>query len=162
MKIREMMAHDWPVVRTIYQEGIDTGLATFETEIPTWEYWHDTHLQAGRLVAEDETSMLGWAALTAVSHRCVYGGVAEVSIYIANAARGQGVGTALLNALIRCSEDENLWTLQATILGGNDASVRLHEKCGFRMVGYREKIAQLHGQWRDTILMERRSQQIGL
>jgi len=154
-----MLEADWPDVSRIYQEGIDTGLATFQTECPDWETWDASHLKVCRFVATIEGKIAGWAALTAVSSRCVYAGVAEVSVYIGESYRGTGAGKALLTEMIRCSEESGFWTLQSGIMQENAASVRLHESCGFRTVGYREKIGQDRlGRWRNTVLMERRSQ----
>lgn len=161
LDIRMMTAADWMDVSRIYQQGIDTRMATFEATVPPWEAWDKSHLAHGRLLAQDATGVLGWAALTAVSHRCVYGGVAEVSVYVAAHARGRGVGKALLHALIAHAEQMDLWTLQASIFRINEASIALHTSCGFRMVGYRERIAQQDGVWYDTVLMERRSQIVG-
>ncbi|MBF9222804.1 GNAT family N-acetyltransferase [Hymenobacter ruricola] len=164
MSLLPMTAAHWPAVRAIYAEGLATGQATFATELPTWDAWDAGHLPACRLVAaaDDAPDQLrGWAALSPVSSRCVYGGVAEVSIYIAAAARGQGVGRALLAALVAESERQGLWTLQAGIFPENAASVRLHEAAGFRLVGRRERIGQLRGHWRDTLLLERRSATVG-
>ena len=159
MQIREMLETDWPDAGRIYQEGMDTGLATFQTECPSWAVWDASHLKACRLVATVEGQVAGWAALTAVSSRCVYAGVAEVSVYVGEAYRGAGVGKALLTELIRRSEESGFWTLQSGIMAENAASVRLHQSCGFRTVGYREKIGQdRYGCWRNTLLMERRSQ----
>jgi L-amino acid N-acyltransferase YncA len=159
--IRLMEEQDWPDVRRIYLEGIETGLATFETSAPDWEKWNKTHRLTCRLVATDvDWHILGWAALTPVSDRCVYAGVAEVSVYIGKNARGVGVGKALLRAILEQSEQAGLWTIQAGIMADNLASIKLHEACGFRLVGYREKIGQLDGRWRDTVLMERRSKKI--
>jgi L-amino acid N-acyltransferase YncA len=159
--IDAMQATDWPQVAAIYEDGITTGLATFETAVPAWDTWNAAHLAGCRLVTRQDAQVLGWAALSPVSSRCVYAGVAEVSIYIAAAARGQGVGKALLNALVTCSEDAGLWTLQAGIFRENAASVALHEACGFRIVGYREQLGQLNGVWHDVVLMERRSPVVG-
>ncbi|MBD2721618.1 GNAT family N-acetyltransferase [Hymenobacter armeniacus] len=164
MSILPMTAAHWPAVCAIYAEGLATGNATFTTAPPTWEAWDASHLAACRLVVAADGApeqLLGWAALSPVSSRCVYGGVAEVSVYIAEAARGQGVGRALLAALVQESEKQGLWTLQAGIFPENEASVRLHEAAGFRVVGRRERIGQLHGQWRDTLLLERRSATVG-
>lgn len=147
----------WDQVRRIFQEGIDTGLATFETEAPDWSGFHARFLPHSRLVALDHGSVQGWAALSAVSSRRAYQGVAEVSVYVAHAARGRGVGAVLLDALIGESERNGIWTLQATIFPENAASARLHERAGFRTVGRRERIGRLHGRWRDTMLLERRS-----
>ncbi|MBC7449417.1 MAG: N-acetyltransferase [Hymenobacteraceae bacterium] len=160
------LAH-WPAVRAIYAEGIATGHATFTTEPPSWEAWEawDTsHLPVARLVAVPATiaaTVLGWAALSPVSSRCVYGGVGEVSVYVAAAARGQGAGHALLVALVAAAEAQGLWTLQAGIFPENVASIHLHERAGFRVVGRRERIGRLRGQWRDTLLLERRSAVVG-
>ena len=157
MRIEAMSEGDWPEVRRIYIEGLETGDASFETEAPTWERWNTGHRPDCRLVARDGEGILGWAALSPISSRRVYAGVAEVSIYIAAAARGRGVGKALLDALITESERAGVWTLQASIFPENEASVRLHKQSGFREVGRREAIAQRSGIWRDTILLERRS-----
>lgn len=159
--IRPMLASDWPAVRGIYEQGIATGNATFETEAPDWPAWDAGHLEEGRLVASTENGILGWAALTPVSRRCVYAGVAEVSVYISQLARGQGVGKRLLNALVVESERMGLWTLQAGILRENEASLALHTSCGFRVVGVRERIGQRDGIWRDVVTMERRSKVVG-
>lgn len=159
--IRPMVADDWAAVRAIYLEGIATNNATFETSAPEWDVWDDAHLPSCRLVAADSDRVLGWAALSRVSSRRVYAGVAEVSLYVAEAARGKGVGKTLLVALIDDSEQCGLWTLQAGILAENTASIGLHERCGFRVVGYRERLGQLHGVWRNVVLMERRSAAVG-
>ena len=155
--LRALMPPDWSAVRAIYEEGIATGEATFQQTVPEWEAWDESHLEECRLVAERDSDILGWAALSAVSSRCVCAGVAEVSVYIAEAARGQGVGRALLEALVVASEDAGLWTLQAGIFAENAPSLRLHERCGFRVVGRREKLGELNGRWRDVMLLERRS-----
>lgn len=158
-----MLPTDWEQVRTIYLQGIATGLATFEQSAPDWPAWDAARLTAPRLVArKDDGSLVGWAALSPVSSRCVYGGVAEVSVYVAESQRGRGVGLALLNALIEQSETAGLWTLQAGIFPENTASVALHHRCGFRTVGRREKLGQLDGQWRDVLLLERRSPIVGV
>lgn len=159
--VDSMVEADWPQVAAIYQEGIDTRLATFETAVPPWETWDAAHIAAGRLVARGDGRVLGWAALSPVSNRCVYAGVAEVSVYVAAAARGRGVGRALLTALVTSAEAAGLWTLQAGIFRENAASIALHEACGFRIVGYRERLGQLNGVWHDVILMERRSPVVG-
>ena len=162
MKRLPLTAAHWPAVRAIYAEGIATGTATFATEPPAWADWDAGHLAAGRLVAADEAGrVLGWAALSPVSGRCVYAGVAEVSVYVAGAARGQGVGRALLAALVAASEAAGLWTLQAGIFPENAASLRLHEAAGFRLVGRRERIGRLRGHWQDALLLERRSAVVG-
>lgn len=160
--IDTMQPEDWPVVRAIYLEGIATGNATFETDAPDWETWDRAHRPDCRLVARRDGQIVGWAALSPVSSRCVYAGVAENSIYIAEAARGRGIGKALLSALIEASERAGIWTLQTGIFPENSASVRLHESCGFRVMGYRERIGQMNGVWRNTLLLERRSQVVGL
>ena len=153
---------DWSQIRSIYLEGITTGQATFETGVPAWEKWHAEHLVQGRLVVRSGEIVIGWAALSPVSGRCVYAGVAEVSIYIGEKYRGQGVGQALLAALIAVSEQMDLWTLQAGIFPENKASLALHKKAGFREVGRRERIGQLNGVWRDVMLLERRSKTVGV
>ncbi len=155
-----MQPGDWTRVSEIYQEGIATKQATFETRVPTWERWDTAHLSDARLLAKLDEKTVGWAALNPVSARPAYAGVAEVSIYIASAARGQGVGKALLKALVEESEQLGLWTLQAVTLRENAGSIALHKRCGFREVGVRERIAQLGGVWRDTVLLERRSHKI--
>lgn len=156
-----MTAADWQQVRSIYLEGIQTGQATFETEAPDWEKWDASHLPQCRLVARRDETITGWGALSLVSSRRVYAGVAEVSVYVAKDARGAGVGRALLEALIKCSEQKGIWTLQAGILVENVASLSLHKGCGFREVGRRERIGRLQGRWRDVILLERRSETVG-
>jgi L-amino acid N-acyltransferase YncA len=160
-EIRPLHARDWPAVREIYQQGIDTGHATFETAVKGWPAWDAYILPRCRLVAEKEGRVIGWAALSPVSRRKVYAGVAEVSIYVAGDQQGQGVGTLLLTALVEASEDAGIWTLQAGIFPENEASVALHQKCGFRVVGRREKIGQMGGRWRDVLLLERRSRIVG-
>jgi L-amino acid N-acyltransferase YncA len=160
-EIIEMDPRHWAAVERIYLEGIATGQATFQTESPGWEEWDKSHTAACRLVAVDGDEVLGWAALTPVSGRCVYAGVAEVSVYIAEKARGRGLGKALLEALIAESEQDSYWTLQASIFPENSASLRLHQNAGFRIIGTRERIGQMHGIWRDTVMLERRSKIIG-
>ncbi len=157
--IEEMKDGDWERVRSIYQEGIAGGNATFETRVPEWDEWDRTHLRDGRLVARADGRVVGWAALSPVSDRCAYSGVAEVSIYVATSARHAGIGKALLRALIEASERAGLWTLQGGIFPENEASLALHKACGFREVGVRERIGQLEGVWRDVVLMERRSRE---
>lgn len=158
-QIKEMTETDWPEVSRIYQEGMDTNLATFQSECPSWNEWNSSHLKDCRLVLTEKVGeVLAWGALTAVSGRCVYAGVAEVSVYVAQSHRGRGVGKALLLELIHCSERSGFWMLQSGIMQDNAASIRLHESCGFRMVGYREKIGRdRFGNWRNTVLMEKRS-----
>ena len=154
--IDQMRASDWEQVREIYLEGIRTANATFETDAPTWQQWDENHLSIARLVMRDEERVLGWAALSPVSKRAVYRGVAEVTVYVTESARGKGIGRALLEALIAESEKNGIWTLQASIFPENTASIELHLRCGFREVGRRERIAMLNGVWRDTVLFERR------
>ena len=161
--INGMTSEHWEQVKRIYLEGIETGDATFESEAPEWPKWDSSHLCDSRFVAQDQSGLLaGWAALSPVSSRCVYAGVAEVSVYTGRQHRGKGVGFALLNALIESSEANGIWTLQAGIFPENKASVELHLKCGFRLVGRREKIGILDGKWRDTLLLERRSRRVGV
>ena len=152
-----MSVEDWPAVRSIYLEGIATGNATFEKIAPEWERWNEGHLPACRLVARARDEVVGWAALSPVSRRPVYAGVAEVSVYISARARGQGVGTALLSRLVEDSEQAGIWTLQAGIFPENTASIQLHQRAGFRMVGIRERLGSMDGRWRDVVLLERRS-----
>lgn len=157
-KIEDMKPADWPQVAAIYLAGIKTGLATFQSEVPGWEKWDHDHIDTCRFVARSGDTILGWAALTPASDRCVYAGVAEVSVYVNDAAKGQGIGTSLLLELIRQSEKNGFWTLQAGIIEDNTASRALHKKCGFREIGIREKLGQMpDGQWHDVVLMERRS-----
>ena len=162
MTLEEMQPSDWPAVRSIYQEGIETLLATFERSAPEWDAWDTGHLQAPRVVARDDGVVLGWAALSPVSDRCAYGGVAEVSVYVAAAARGRGLGKALLNELVVRSEARGIWTLQAGLFAENRPSVALHLACGFREVGVRKRLGKLGGRWRDVLLMERRSSVAGV
>jgi L-amino acid N-acyltransferase YncA len=162
ISIEPMVEQDWPAVRAIYVEGINTGNATFEKSPPEWASWDAGHLLVGRLVARSGGSMLGWAALSPVSSRCVYAGVAEVSVYVGRQARGQGIGTKLLASLVEASEREGIWTLQAGIFPENAPSVELHKRHGFRVVGTREKLGSLDGRWRDVLLMERRSTVSGI
>lgn len=151
-----MRPDDWPAVRAIYLEGIAGGNATFETEGPPWEQWDAKQLPEPRLVYRDP-EVIGWAALSRVSPRACYAGVCEVSVYVATSAHGRGIGSQLLGALVKESEANGIWTLQASIFPENEASVQLHMRCGFRIMGRRERIAQLHGVWRDTLILERRS-----
>lgn len=155
---------DWDSVKVIYQEGLATGQATFETEVPSQTDWDKGHLPFGRLGAFSvpDGSLIGWAALSSVSRRKAYAGVAEVSVYVAAAARGAGVGRALLQALILESERNGIWTLQASIFPENQASLSLHEGLGFRTVGQRERISRLNGVWRNTVILERRSKVVGV
>ena len=157
MEVRDLRHEDWPGVARIFEAGIKTGDATFETEVPRWEAWDAAHLGRHRLVADRDGAVLGWAALSPVSERCCYAGVAEVSVYVAPEAQGQGVGRALLERLVADSEADGIWTLQAGIFPENLASVGLHGRCGFRVVGRRERLGQLRGEWRDVLLLERRA-----
>jgi phosphinothricin acetyltransferase len=162
LAIAAMTPADWDDVRRIYAEGIATGNATLETSAPAWGAWDAGHRKDCRLVARgSDGEILGWAALSPVSERCAYGGVAEVSVYVAAAARGRGVGRALLTELVRASEEAGLWTLQAGIFPENAASIAMHHACGFRTVGVREKLGTLGGVWRDVALLERRSARVG-
>ena len=162
--IEGMATDDWPAVRAIYEEGIATGLATFELAAPDWEGWNHSHRPDCRLVARDRSgAIVGWAALRRYSARAVYAGVAELSVYVAASARGGGVGDALMVALVAASEVAGIWTLQAGVMADNVASLALHEKYGFRRVGLRERIGRdSTGRWRDVILLERRSSVVGL
>jgi L-amino acid N-acyltransferase YncA len=157
VEIRDLRPGDWPEVAAIFQAGIATGNATFETEVPSWSAWDPEHLAEHRLVAVDEGRVVGWAALSAVSDRCCYAGVAEVSVYVAPEAQGRGVGRALLERLVADSEAAGIWTVQAGIFPENEASVALHLACGFRVVGTRERLGQMSGTWRDVLFLERRS-----
>jgi phosphinothricin acetyltransferase len=160
--IRPMTPDDWDAVRRIYAEGIATGNATFETQTPEWEAWDRARRPDCRLVICDERgAVIGFAALSPTSSRPAYAGVAEHSIYVAASARGTGTGTALLRALIDASEAAGIWTLQSSIFPENTASYALHRRCGFREVGRRERIARMNGVWRDTLLIERRSPNVG-
>jgi L-amino acid N-acyltransferase YncA len=160
--VNEMVAADWPNVSAIYVEGLRTGNATFETLAPTWEQFDRAHLATGRLVARRGRSMAGWAALSKVSQRSCYSGVAELSIYVASWARGERVGDALMKAAIAASEQAGIWTLQGAIFPENKASLALCGHNGFREVGRRIRIGQRDGHWRDTILVERRSEIVGV
>jgi len=150
-----MRPEDWPACARIYEEGLDVG--TFEDEVPSWEEWDAGHLAAPRLVARENGAVLGWAALAPYSRRPCYRGVVENSVYVGWAARGRGIGQALLAELVRRADDAGLWTIQAGIFAGNDASIALHARCGFRVVGTRERLARKRGEWRDVVVMERRS-----
>jgi L-amino acid N-acyltransferase YncA len=157
-----MQPADWSLVREIYGEGIATGDATFETELPDWEKWDTLHRKECRLLARKDGRVIGWAALSPVSARRVYAGVAEVSVYVAAAARGRGVGKILLHGLVGESEANGIWTLQAGIFPENAASIALHRACGFRKIGLRRKIGKLGDLWRDVMLLERRSSRVGI
>jgi L-amino acid N-acyltransferase YncA len=158
--VRDLRDDDWPAVRAIYEDGIRSGHATFETEPPTWERWDAAHRDV-RLVAERDGRVVGWAALSPVSSRCCYEGVGEVSVYVAEEARGAGLGRVLLDELVRRSEQAGYWMLNAGVFPENEASLRLHRACGFREVGIRERLGRLHGVWRDVVLLERRSAEVG-
>jgi len=163
MRIEQMHADQWPQVAEIYNEGISTGQATFETSAPEWEKWDAEHVTGLRFVAIAENGKIaGWSAMSPVSDRCTYAGVGEVSVYVALEFAGQGVGQRLLGHLISESERAGFWTLQAGIFPENVASLKLHEKCGFRVVGVREKLGKLNGEWRDVIFLERRSSVTGI
>ncbi|CAL1518793.1 N-acetyltransferase family protein [Chitinophaga sp. MM2321] len=162
MVILPMTAAHAKEVLSIYEAGIATGNATFQTTAPQWAEWDQSHISSCRLVAVEHDTVLGWAALTAVSGRCVYAGVAEVSVYVAAAAQGKGIGKRLLAELVKESEQNNFWTLQAGIFPENTGSVKIHENCGFRIIGRREKIGKMGNRWRDTLLLERRSTVIGV
>jgi phosphinothricin acetyltransferase len=160
LHIRELTEAHWPAVRAIYEEGIAGGNATFDTAAPAWDAWDRGHLAGHRLVAVRDGTVVGWAALAPVSDRCAYAGVAEVSIYVAGAAAGQGVGRALLERLVADAEAAGIWTVQAGIFPENQASLALHRRCGFRTVGVRERLGKLDGRWRDVVLLERRSPRV--
>lgn len=174
MRIIPLVARHWPAVKVIYEEGIATGHATFQTVAPGWGDWDRGHLPHSRLVVLDDDppatpgtddnygSVAGWAALSPVSSRPVYAGVAEVSIYIKGSSRGRRMGLRLLRALVEESERNGVWTLQGSIFPENIPSLRIHEHCGFRQVGIRERIGAMDGVWRDTVLLERRSGVVGL
>jgi L-amino acid N-acyltransferase YncA len=162
LEILPLTCAAWPAVRAIYEQGIATGNATFEQSAPTWERWDAAHLPHSRLAACDSDEVLAWGALSSVSSRCVYAGVAEVSIYVAARARGRGIGLAVLTALIESSECENIWTLQAGIFPENTASLDLFQKAGFRVLGTRERVGRMDGRWRDVVVMERRSRVAGV
>ena len=161
MTIDELRPEHWPEVARIYAEGIATGAATFETEVPEWEAWDRAHLPEHRFVAVEDDRVLGWVAVSAVSDRCVYGGVVEDSVYVDPAAQGRGVGRRLLEALIESTERAGIWTIEAGMFPENAGSVALHERLGFRVVGRRERLGKLDGAWRDVLLLERRSPVVG-
>lgn len=160
--IRDMKASDWEAVAAIYAEGIATGFATFETTVPEYDTWDSAHMQTCRFIAADGEKILGWAALSPVSSRCVYGGVAEVSVYVGIESRGMGVGKLLMQSLITASESIGLWTLQSGVFPENEGSIELHKKVGFRYIGRRERVGKLLGEWKDNVLFEKRSTTIGI
>jgi L-amino acid N-acyltransferase YncA len=161
LRIEAMTADDWPRVRVIYEEGLATGVGSFETVAPSWEQWNAARLSHSRLVAREQ-AVLGWAALSPVSQRSCYVGVAEVGVYVVAAARRQGIGRALLEALIESAEVHGIWMLQGATIAENASSLALQARCGFRVVGRRERIARREGVWHDTILTERRSKHVGV
>ena len=157
-----MLPQHWEAVKKIYEEGIATGNATFQTNSPKWQEWDAAHVETCRFVAIENDEVVGWAALTAVSGRCVYAGVAEVSVYVAGNVRGKKIGSALLQVLVSESEKNGFWTLQSGIFPENKPSIVMHEKSGFRIVGYREKIGKMKDVWRDNVFLERRSAVVGV
>jgi L-amino acid N-acyltransferase YncA len=159
VRIEPLRPADWPAVAAIYAQGIATGNATFETEVPSWERWNASHLPDHRLVgrAGPAGEVVAWAALAPVSDRCAYAGVAENSIYVAERTRGLGVGRRLLTGLVERAERAGIWTVQTGVFPENNVSMALHQRCGFRVVGVRERVGQLHGRWRDVVFLERRS-----
>lgn len=162
-QIRPFVKMDFPCVKDIYQQGIDTGLATFQTKAKEWDEWDQSLIHHCRLVAVNESNRVtGWAALAAVSNRCCYAGVAEVTIYISQEARGYGAGKLLLQQLVQCSEERSYWTLKAGIFAQNTGSIALHEKCGFKKLGIQEKLGKYKDDWIDVVAMERRSQIVGI
>lgn len=161
MEVRDLRLTDWPEVARIFEQGIRTGVATFETDVPSWEAWDAAHLREHRFVAEREGSVIGWIALAPVSSRCCYEGVAEVSAYVGEEARGEGIGRALLGRLIESSERAGIWTLETGVFPENEPSLGLLQRFGFRVVGTRERIGQMHGMWRDVVFLERRSEVVG-
>lgn len=161
VEIRALTRDDWPHVEAIFAEGIATGNATFETEPPSWDEFDSTRLAAHRLVAVAEGEVVGWIAVSPTSSRECYAGVVEHSVYVAEKARGRGIGRALLEALVASTDAAGLWTIQTSVFPENEATLALHERVGFRLVGRRERIAQLDGRWRDTLLLERRSRLVG-
>lgn len=157
MKIRPLQKEDWQTVRKIYQQGMDTGIATFETQVPDWEIWNAKFLEACRLVADADGKVVGWAALSPTSKRAVYQGVVEVTIYVDLNQTGKRIGTQLMSSLVKASEEAGFWTLQSSIFSENKSSIKLHQRAGFRIIGTRDKIAKRGGIWKDTVFLERRS-----
>ena len=160
LQVDELTAGDWPAVSAVYADGIATRNATFETEVPAWEAWDSSHLADHRFVALREGEVVGWAAASAVSGRCCYSGVVENSVYVAEAARGQGVGRRLLEELIASTETAGIWTIQAGMFPENEGSIRLHGAVGFEKVGTHKRLGKLDGVWRDVLLLERRSPRV--
>ena len=158
--VDSMAVADWPAVAEIYRQGLEAGEASFETEVPAYDTWDRAHLETPRLVARLDDDIVGWAALSPVSDRCVYGGVAEDSVYVATHAARRGIGRRLLTELVTRAETHGIWTIQAGLFPENHASLALHEACGFRVVGRRERLGKHHGVWRDVLLVERRSEAI--
>jgi phosphinothricin acetyltransferase len=158
--VRDLRSQDWPEVAEIYAEGIATGDATFETDVPSWAVWDGAHTPTPRLVATLDDGVVAWAAVTPVSTRRVYEGVAEISLYVRECARGQGIGRTLLAGFVRAADDAGIWTLQTSVFPENEASLRLLARGGFRIVGRRTRIGNQQGRWRDTVLLERRSEVI--
>jgi L-amino acid N-acyltransferase YncA len=161
MELRNIKEEDYALVSEIYKQGIATGIATFETQAPSWKNWNDSHLTTCRIAYFENDKMLGWAALSPISSRCVYGGVAEISVYVSSNSQGKGIGKKLIQQLIIESEKEGYWTLQSGIFSDNLRSINLHLACEFRQVGYRERIGKLNGVWKDNVIMERRSKVVG-
>jgi phosphinothricin acetyltransferase len=162
IKIRPFVKSDFPSVKDIYQQGIDSGDATFQEQAKGYDDWNESLLPNCRLVAENNGQVIGWVALSSASNRCVYSGIAEISVYVSSNSQGSGVGNSLLDALIKASEEEGIWTLQAGIFPENKASIHIHSKNGFKVLGIREKLGQMNGIWRDIVFMERRSKLVGL
>ena len=162
MEIEKLTENHWPEVKAIYESGLATGNASFSQTVPNWDEWNNAHVKSCRLVAAENGKVLGWTALTAISDRCVFAGVAEVSVYIAEESRGKGIGKKLLAQVVKESEENNFWTLESRIFAENAASIKIHEENGFRIVGSRERIGQLNGVWRDILLLERRSIKVGI
>lgn len=162
MKLIPITEEHFPAIAEIYQQGIDTGFATFETSVPSWEIWNESKLPHSRFLAMENNVTLGWIALSKVSSRCVYQGVAELSVYVSVHHRKKGVGKFLLENLIKDSENHGIWTLQSGMFTENEATIALHQSLGFRIIGYREKIGKLNGVWKDNLIMERRSKIVGI